>query len=97
RDLHSFPTRRSSDLRVADAVPLVANTKEDGYDSSNNPYAAMFASASMNNYSEVILWRQYDPTKGINHNVNHYINQNGGNTGYTRSEEHTSELQSREN
>ena len=70
--------------RVADAVPLVANTKEDGYDSSNNPYAAMFASASMNNYSEVILWRQYDPTKGINHNVNHYINQNGGNTGYTR-------------
>src|SRR5699024_5959246 len=69
---------------VADAVPLVANTKDDGYDSSNNPYAAMFANTSMSSYSEVLLWRQYDPTKGINHNVNHYINQNGGNTGYTR-------------
>lgn len=70
--------------RVADAVPLVNNTIDDGYDSSNNPYAAMFASASMNSYPEILLWRQYDPTKGINHNVNHYINQNGGNTGYTR-------------
>ena len=35
-------------------------------------------------YSEVLLWRAYDPTQGINHNANHYINQNGGNSGLTR-------------
>jgi len=69
---------------VADAVPLVNNTKDNGYDSSNNPYALMFADQNMNDYSEVLLWRQYDPDKGIDNNVNHYINQNGGNTGYTR-------------
>src|SRR5690606_27677244 len=28
--------------------------------------------------------RDYDPTLGTNHNVNHYLNRNGGNTGYTR-------------
>ena len=30
------------------------------------------------------MWRAYDPEKGINHNANHYINQNGGNSGLTR-------------
>ncbi len=70
--------------KVADAVPLVVNSKDDGYNSSQNRYAKMFADEDMNGYSEVLLWRRYDPTKGINHNVNHYINQNGGNTGYTR-------------
>jgi hypothetical protein len=69
---------------VADAVPLVNNTKDNGYNSSQNPYFAMFADADMTKYSEVLLWRKYDPSQGINHNVNHYINQNGGNTGYTR-------------
>ncbi|MFA1771405.1 RagB/SusD family nutrient uptake outer membrane protein [Rufibacter glacialis] len=69
---------------VAEAVPLVANTKDNGYNSSQNPYFNMFGDQDMNKYSEVLLWRRYDPTLGINHNVNHYINQNGGNTGYTR-------------
>lgn len=69
---------------VADAVALVSNTKDNGYDSSANPYAAMFADVDMNGYSEVLLWRAYDPSQGISHNVNHYVNQNGGNTGYTR-------------
>ncbi len=69
---------------VADNVPLVENTMDDGYNSSENPYAAMFANEDMSGYSEVLLWRAYDPSQGINHNVNHYINQNGGNTGYTR-------------
>ncbi|MFB9864417.1 RagB/SusD family nutrient uptake outer membrane protein [Rufibacter immobilis] len=69
---------------VAEAVPLVANTKDNGYNSSQNPYFSMFGDQDMNKYSEVLLWRRYDPTLGINHNVNHYINQNGGNTGYTR-------------
>ena len=70
--------------QVADAIPLVNNTKDDGYNSSANPYAAMFADNDMSKYSEVLLWRRYDPTQGINHNVNHYINNNGANTGYTR-------------
>ncbi|KAA5543009.1 RagB/SusD family nutrient uptake outer membrane protein [Adhaeribacter rhizoryzae] len=73
-----------SAAQVADAVQLVKNTKDNGYNSSQNTYLTMFADADLNKYSEVLLWRKYDPAKGINHNVNHYINQNGGNTGYTR-------------
>lgn len=69
---------------VADAVPLVANTEDNGYNSSQNPYAKMFADQNMEQYSEVLLWRAYDLDEGILHNVNHYINRNGGNTGYTR-------------
>lgn len=70
--------------KVADAVPLVTNLKDDGYNSSTNPYFAMFSDQSMDKYAELLLWRQYDPSLGINNNVNHYINQSGGNTGYTR-------------
>lgn len=70
--------------QVADAVPLVNNTKDNGYDSSTNPYHKMFADVDLSGYSEVLLWRKYDPTVGINHNVNHYVNQNGGNTGFTK-------------
>ena len=70
--------------QVADIVPLTTNEMDDGYDSSQNPYHAMFADFDMEKYNEVLLWRAYDQTLGIRHNVNHYINQNGGNTGYTR-------------
>ncbi len=69
---------------VADVIQLEENTKDDGYDSSTNPYFTMFGDLDLSSYSEVLLWRDYDPELGINHNVNHYINQNGGNTGYTR-------------
>jgi hypothetical protein len=69
---------------VADAIPLVNNTKDNGYNSSANPYFTMFSDVNMEKYSEVLMWRAYDPNKGSNNNVNHYINQNGGNTGYTR-------------
>ena len=69
---------------VADNVSLVTNNRSGSYNASANPYFTMFGDVNMNGYSEVLLWRQYDPTKGINHNVNHYINRNGGNTGYTR-------------
>jgi hypothetical protein len=70
--------------KVADAVSLVNNTKDDGFNSSANPYFSMFSDLNLEKYPEVLLWRAYDATKGINHNVNHYINQNGANTGYTR-------------
>lgn len=69
---------------VADQVELTANMKDDGYDSSGNPYFAMFGSQDLFGYSEVLFWRAYDPTLGLNHNVNAYVNQNGGNTGFTR-------------
>ncbi|WP_290797959.1 RagB/SusD family nutrient uptake outer membrane protein [Flavihumibacter sp. UBA7668] len=70
--------------QVADAVQLVSNTKDEGYNSSSNPYFKMFGDMNLGGYSEVLLWRAYDASKGINHNVGHYVNQNGGNTGFTR-------------
>lgn len=70
--------------QVADNVPLTNNSMDNGYDSSQNPYHAMFADFDMEKYSEVLLWRAYDQALGVRHNVNHYLNQNGGNTGYTR-------------
>lgn len=71
---------------VADAVSLTPNIPEEdiSYNSSNNPYFAMFGSENLEQYEEVLLWRDYDPSLGISHNVNHYINQNGGNSGYTK-------------
>ena len=73
--------------QVADAVPLTPNITQEniGYNSSNNPYFTMFGDENMEKYEEVLLWRDYDPSLGISNNVNHYINQNGGNSGYTRS------------
>jgi len=70
--------------QVADQVTLETNTKDGGYNSSANPYFNMFASENPSGYQEVLMWRDYDPTLTINHNVNHYLNRNGGNTGYTR-------------
>jgi hypothetical protein len=73
--------------QVADNISLAQNIpgEDIGYDSSGNPYFTMFGSENLESYDEVLLWRDYDPTLGISHNVNHYINQNGGNSGYTRS------------
>lgn len=73
--------------QVADAISLTPNNpgEDIGYDSSNNPYFTMFGSDNLEQYDEVLLWRDYDPSLGISHNVNHYMNQNGGNSGYTRS------------
>ncbi|UCS91764.1 RagB/SusD family nutrient uptake outer membrane protein [Echinicola marina] len=70
--------------QVADQIPLETNTKDNGYDSSDNPYFTMFGSEDLTGYQEVLLWRDYDPSLNINHNTGHYINRNGGNTGYTR-------------
>ncbi|MCS4163816.1 RagB/SusD family nutrient uptake outer membrane protein [Sphingobacterium sp. BIGb0116] len=70
--------------QVADAVELVGNTKDDGYNSSSNPYFKMFGDENLNGYSEVLLWRSYSMPLGITHAVNHYMNRNGGNSGYSR-------------
>lgn len=81
---HFLTEAMDASAEVADAIQLVNNTKEDGYNSSANPYFTMFGDINAGKYSEVLLWRAYDATKTINHNVNHYVNQNGGNTGFTR-------------
>lgn len=70
--------------QVADQVPLATNTLDNGYDSSENPYFMMYASRNLSGHPEVLLWRDYDPSLGLSHNVGHYMNRNGGNTGYTR-------------
>lgn len=69
---------------VADAVPLTVNNKDDGYNSNDNPYFKMFGDPNLESYDEVLLWRSYDAGLGLAHAVNHYINRNGGNSGYTR-------------
>ncbi|WP_200977857.1 RagB/SusD family nutrient uptake outer membrane protein [Echinicola sp. 20G] len=69
---------------LADKVSLETNTMDHGYNSSGNPYFAMFGSQDLTGYGEVLLWRAYDPSLGLNHNVNAYVNRSGGNTGFTR-------------
>lgn len=69
---------------VADGISLEPNAKDDGYNSSGNRYFSMFGDTDLESYDEVLLWRNYSLGLGIIHNVNHYMNRNGGNSGYTR-------------
>lgn len=69
---------------VADGVTLVNNTKDNGFNSSNNPYFKMFGDFDLNAYSEVLLWRQYSLPLNVTHAVNHYMNRNAGNSGYAK-------------
>lgn len=69
---------------VADGVALVNNTKDNGFNSSNNPYFKMFGDFDLNAYSEVLLWRQYSLPLNVTHAVNHYMNRNAGNSGYSK-------------
>ena len=74
----------SAAAQVADNITLANNTKDNGNYSDGNPYFKMFGDYNLEPYSEVLFWRAYDLTKNIVHNVNAYINSNGGNTGYTK-------------
>src|SRR5690606_41876906 len=67
RDLHSFPTRRSSDLALAKAYAALGWTQDPASDPDHIRNAASW-------------WLQVDAFRRL-----------------ARSEEHTSELQSREN
>lgn len=69
---------------VADGVALVNNTKDNVFNSSNNPYFKMFGDFDLNAYSEVLLWRQYSLPLNVTHAVNHYMNRNAGNSGYSK-------------
>lgn len=69
---------------VADAHILVENNHNvSGVTFFENPYFKMFGDLNMSGYSEVLLWRQYNPTLGIGHHTMHYLNAGAG-SGYTR-------------
>src|SRR5690606_42039697 len=79
RDLHSFPTRRSSDLQLAEEL-----TRDSGIDPELSAHGMLMLSVA--DKEEALRWGQdnqrwLEPVDQAN----------------ARSEEHTSELQSREN
>ena len=51
---------------------------------SINPYYTMFCDTDMSGYSEVLLWRQYNQSLGVTHNVQKESQHSGGGTGYSR-------------
>src|SRR5690606_41576081 len=79
-DLHSFPTRRSSDLEIYEGDILVI-TDDGGVERSEVRWNADHAMFVISNYSG-LGFDAYEPSQ---------VEVVG------RSEEHTSELQSREN
>src|SRR5690606_42114025 len=79
RDLHSFPTRRSSDLEIS------AHTDSKG----SHPYNQRLSNARAKSVVDYLV------SKGIKRSQ--LIPKGYAATQPVRSEEHTSELQSREN
>jgi len=70
---------------VIDEVSLTANNGDyEGIDIFDNPYYHMFASTDMSDFSEVLFWRSYSVDENVYHQNQHYLQQNGGNTGYTK-------------
>ena len=75
---------------VADQLygSLVENTGADeGMDASFNslnPYYTMFCDEDLEDYNEVLMWRKYDVSLGITHNIQMQLMRNGGGTGWTR-------------
>ena len=51
---------------------------------SANPYYTMFCDENMENYSEVLMWRQYSVAQGVTHNIQMQLEDNGGGSGWTR-------------
>src|SRR5690606_41495706 len=84
RYLHSFPTRRSSDL-----APVL---QQEGHGPADRAKAVVVVVLQPQQALEVmIVIGQQEPVDGIEQAVG------GGLDRHRRSEEHTSELQSREN
>lgn len=69
---------------VADAVALVNNTGIIESANNENPYFSMFGAVDMSNYSEVLLWRQYNQNL-VTHNVPVYQQRSNYAVGLTRS------------
>ncbi|MBR8706336.1 hypothetical protein IX324_002125 [Bacteroides pyogenes] len=67
---------------------LVENTDTpegmDGKFSSLNSYYTMFCDEDMNAYSEVLMWRAYNESQQVTHNIQMQLQNNGGGSGWTR-------------
>ena len=67
---------------------LVKNTDApEGMNSafaSLNPYYTMFCDEDMDDYSEVLMWKEFDESLNITHNIQMQLENNGGGSGYTR-------------
>ena len=67
---------------------LVDNTDEnEGMDkafASLNPYYTMFCDEDMDKYSEVLMWRKFNESLGVTHNIQMQLQNNGGGSGWTR-------------
>lgn len=67
---------------------LVENTDEaEGMNAafaSLNPYYTMFCDTDMEGYSEVLMWREYNESLGVTHNIQMQLQRNGGGSGWTR-------------
>ncbi len=50
-----------------------------------NPYFAMFGSADLSGYQDVIMWRQYSKALSITTNIESAVNHGNGGVGVTRS------------
>src|SRR5690606_40058231 len=88
-DLHSFPTRRSSDLATHSGQVIFADWSDVGYG-----YLVIIQNSQFITY--------YAHNTSFNVNSGDFVGRGSvvawsGSTGNSRSEEHTSELQSREN
>lgn len=44
----------------------------------------MFCDYSLENYPEVLMWREYNEAQGVTHNIQMQLMRNGGGTGWTR-------------
>lgn len=51
---------------------------------SLNPYYTMFCDEDMENYSEVLMWREYIESQNVTHNIQMQLQNNGGGSGWTR-------------
>lgn len=48
-----------------------------------NPYYMMFCDVDMESYDEVLMWRRFNKSLGITHNIQMQLGRNGGGTGWT--------------
>jgi len=70
---------------VIDEIDLVSNSGDyEGTGLFENPYYDMFVSNDMSYYDEVLFWRSYNIAENIYHHNQHFLQNNAGNTGYTK-------------
>lgn len=67
---------------------LTANTDTDeGMDADFkvlNPYYTMFCDENMEGYDEILMWRAYNESQSVTHNIQMQLENNGGGSGWTR-------------